>query len=79
MDAEDLTEAQRTELVAELRLLVVQLAEQIEAGKDSAKPVTLDQSRVGRLSRMDAIQSQQLAKASQRNTRGTGYQRGVAP
>jgi DnaK suppressor protein len=31
---------------------------------DSAKPVTLDQNSVGRLSRMDAIQGQAMAQAS---------------
>ena len=33
---------------------------------DSAHPVALDQSRVGRLSRMDAMQMQQMAAASDR-------------
>lgn len=32
-----------------------------EAGKEGTKPVELDQSRVGRLSRMDAMQSQAMA------------------
>lgn len=32
----------------------------------SSQPVMLDQTRVGRLSRMDAIQSQQLAIAAQK-------------
>ena len=32
--------------------------------KDSSKTVELDQSRVGRLSRMDAIQQQAMAKAT---------------
>lgn len=36
-----------------------------EAG-DSAQTVTLDQSRVGRLSRMDALQTQQIALEAQR-------------
>ncbi len=38
----------------------------IEIGKDAAKPVELDQSRVGRLSRMDAMQEQALSAESQR-------------
>jgi len=67
MDAEDLSEAQCSELTEDLRSLITDIGAQIEAGKDSAKPVVLDQSRVGRISRIDAIQSQQLAKASQRN------------
>ncbi len=32
-----------------------------EAGAEAARPVILDQSRVGRLSRMDAMQGQQMA------------------
>ena len=33
-----------------------------ETSKDATKPVELDQASVGRLSRMDAMQSQQMAK-----------------
>ncbi len=40
-------------------------AEQEARKKDSA-PVELDQARVGRLSRMDAMQQQEMAKASAR-------------
>jgi len=32
-----------------------------EASRDATKPVTLDQASVGRLSRMDAMQGQQMA------------------
>lgn len=35
-----------------------------ELASDAAKPVELDQNRVGRLSRMDAMQAQAMAKAS---------------
>ena len=34
--------------------------------KDAAETVTLDQSMVGRLSRMDALQAQQMAKETMR-------------
>jgi DnaK suppressor protein len=37
-----------------------------ESGKDAAKPVELDQASVGRLSRMDAMQAQQMAQATDR-------------
>ncbi len=37
-----------------------------ESSKDSTKPVELDQTMVGRLSRMDAMQQQQMALASER-------------
>lgn len=33
---------------------------------DAAKPVELDQARVGRLSRMDALQAQAMSKETQR-------------
>ncbi|MFQ5598554.1 MAG: TraR/DksA family transcriptional regulator [Nitrospiria bacterium] len=37
-----------------------------ESDKDGAKPVALDQSRVGRLSRMDALQMQEMSKEAKR-------------
>jgi len=36
-----------------------------DLGRDSQKTVTLDQQSVGRLSRMDALQQQAMAKATQ--------------
>ena len=52
-----------------LRLLQeqkVQLQELIDNVRDNARPVELDQTKVGRLSRMDAMQSQAMAKETQR-------------
>ena len=40
-----------------------------ETSKASAQPVTLDQASVGRLSRMDAMQSQQMAVETSRRRR----------
>ncbi|MEM7467514.1 MAG: TraR/DksA C4-type zinc finger protein [Pseudomonadota bacterium] len=37
-----------------------------EASEDSAKPVELDQTRVGRVSRMDAMQAQAMSLETQR-------------
>lgn len=37
-----------------------------EARKKESTPVELDQARVGRLSRMDAMQHQQMSRASER-------------
>ena len=58
--------------IAELRVLLEtrrqQLASQLEDGDTAAKPVTLDQQSVGRISRIDAIQQQQMALASQQQT-----------
>ena len=41
--------------------LRTELQEQEELGKEMKGPVELDQTKVGRLSRMDAMQGQQLA------------------
>lgn len=40
---------------------LIELNEIAETGDDAAKPVELDQTRVGRLSRMDAMQSQAMS------------------
>lgn len=42
------------------------LLETRDSARDSAKPVTLDQASVGRLSRMDAMQGQAMAVEAQR-------------
>ncbi len=60
-DAIDLAAA-RSELKA-LREQVIAAAEQ---GAEAAQPVELDQQRVGRLSRMDALQGQEMARAAER-------------
>ena len=43
------------------------LREEVSAGASATKTVKLDQSRVGRLSRMDALQAQAMANASARH------------
>ena len=43
------------------------LREEVSAGESATKTVKLDQSRVGRLSRMDALQAQAMANASARH------------
>ena len=52
----------RSELEA-LRKRVIAATEQ---GAEAAQPVELDQTRVGRLSRMDALQGQEMARAAER-------------
>lgn len=37
-----------------------------DAGEDAARPIELDQSRMGRLSRIDALQGQQMAQEIER-------------
>lgn len=46
--------------------LKAQLEDSIQNGANRTKPVELDQPTVGRLSRMDAMQHQQMAKATKR-------------
>ncbi len=43
-----------------------ELMELVEADKEATRPVALDQSSVGRLSRMDAMQSQAMAQENAR-------------
>ena len=55
------------------RLLVLraELQSIAEIGDESAAVVELDQSKVGRLSRMDAMQAQAMAKASSQRREAT--------
>jgi DnaK suppressor protein len=54
----------KTDWRARLRALRAELEEVEEAATDASAVVELDQTRVGRLSRMDAMQAQAMAKAS---------------
>lgn len=47
-----------------LEQLEVEVATTVELSEAGAKPVELDQNRVGRLSRMDAMQGQAMAQAN---------------
>lgn len=53
------------QLRAQLKELLNQLAQQDNIAKDNQKTVILDQQSVGRLSRMDALQQQAMANATQ--------------
>jgi len=66
LSMDDLSAKQLEELSQDLRTLKVELEQALAASDQSAKPVDLEQP-IGRLSRMDAIQNQQIAKASRRN------------
>ena len=57
-----LTEEQRTELAALLDKEVGKLARSMKVSEEAMRPVELDQTAVGRLSRMDSLQSQSMAK-----------------
>ena len=63
---DELTSAQVETLRALLEKLKRDLETQLASNADAAKPVKLDQSAVGRLSRMDAMQGQAMAKATRR-------------
>jgi len=55
-------ESQLQQFKAQLLKLKADLLDDAEVSKDAAKAVELDQASVGRLSRMDAMQSQQMAQ-----------------
>ena len=60
----ELTSRQISKLTRLLRLKETELELQLEGSRQSTEPVTLDQQAVGRVSRMDAIQQQQMAVAN---------------
>ena len=57
------------EQIESIRMLLEQqqqaLERQLQIGNDAIRPVELDQQSVGRVSRIDAIQQQQMALAGQ--------------
>ena len=57
-----LTKDQLAELREELEAQLARLLRSIEASEAALVPVELDQSRVGRLSRMDELQNQSLTR-----------------
>ncbi len=61
---DELTQEQLDELRGDLLALKVSLRQDLDASVNSSKPVALDQNSVGRVSRIDAIQHQQMAAAS---------------
>lgn len=63
---DELSQAQLAELETELRSLEVQLSEALTESNASSSTVELDQTRVGRVSRGDALQQQAMAQAGRR-------------
>jgi DnaK suppressor protein len=61
---DDLTEDQLAELKAALESLKAELETTIMRSAEAAKPVTLDQQAIGRVSRIDAIQQQKMVEAN---------------
>ena len=58
-----LTEVEKTSLKELIRAQLIELKHQLKMGSESSKTVQLDQTMVGRVSRIDAIQQQKIAKA----------------
>jgi len=61
--ADPLAPAQLAELEADLTRLAAELEADVARGREGTRPVELD-SAIGRVSRIDAIQQQQMAKAA---------------
>jgi len=64
MPDDQLTTQQIDVLRDHLRLKATELESQLEESRQNAEPVTLDQQSVGRVSRIDAMQQQQMAIAN---------------
>ena len=62
----ELSEAETDLLRQRLLALQAELTDQRETGREAEKTVELDQTSVGRLSRMDAMQGQAMSKESGR-------------
>ena len=63
------SDAEQSDMHAEILKKLLDLQQELESiadtGRESAQIVELDQSRVGRLSRMDALQAQAMSQASE--------------
>ncbi|MFW6201797.1 MAG: TraR/DksA family transcriptional regulator [Gemmatimonadota bacterium] len=57
-----LTEAQVTELREELEAALARLERSLDIGEAASRPVQLDQTAVGRLSRIDSLQNQMMSQ-----------------
>lgn len=64
---EYLNPKQRSHLAAKLRELKDDIESQLQRNESSSAPVELDQTPVGRVSRVDALQQQGIALNSRRN------------
>ncbi len=56
-----LTASELAELRTELERELARIVRSMQTSRDAARPVQLDQTSVGRLSRMDAIQNQHMS------------------
>lgn len=65
MSDRELTQPQIDSLKIQLEDSKLEIENHLASGETATRPVTLDQQSVGRVSRIDAIQQQQMALASQ--------------
>ncbi|MEC4724509.1 TraR/DksA C4-type zinc finger protein [Shewanella sp. D64] len=65
MKQAELSENEKQQLLAKLKLELTELEQQLELVHERSAPVMLDQQAVGRVSRIDAIQQQEMAQASE--------------
>jgi len=68
MSVQELTQQQLNQLRNELSKKKQALEVQLKNSDPNTRPVTLDQQSVGRVSRIDAIQQQQMALANQQQS-----------
>ncbi|MES1926019.1 TraR/DksA C4-type zinc finger protein [Salinisphaera sp. T31B1] len=68
-----MTDAQpsRAELTARLDAMEAETRHYLDASRDSGEAVELDQTRQGRLSRMDALQAQAMSRAARQRANQT--------
>lgn len=65
MKQESLTSAQKHALLTKLKAELTGLEQHLASIHERSAPVQLDQQAVGRVSRIDAIQQQEMAQASE--------------
>lgn len=68
MTIDSLTQVQISNLGQQLKSQLKTIQIQLQQSDDNSKPVALDQQSVGRVSRIDAIQQQQMASANRDQT-----------
>lgn len=68
MSAAEFNSSQLAQLKRSLKEKRIDLQVYLESTNSNSKPVILDQQSVGRLSRMDAIQHQQMALANKKQS-----------
>ncbi|ABV38553.1 DnaK suppressor protein, putative [Shewanella sediminis HAW-EB3] len=65
MKQAELTLPQKRQLLSQLEAQLIELEQEVIAIHSRGAPVQLDQQAVGRVSRIDAIQQQQMAQANE--------------